>query len=186
MIKGMKISHIVAMDNGAGIGKGGKIPWELSGDLKRFRTLTKDHYVLVGRKTWESFPSELPGRKVILLTRDRSYKPKKPVVAIAHKLEDALDIARYAGEYNLFVIGGAEIYALTQHMMDELYLTRIYADRECDTFYPGSSSYMAMKKLASTGVLKEKGNKKNPLSYEYQKLGWRRSGAPKGLEAATS
>ena len=130
----MKIHMIVAVDQRNGIAKQGKIPWFLSQDLKLFRQRTMGHMLIVGRKTWESFESSLGGRKVIVLTTQLDYVSAKPVYAIAHSVEEALEIAE--GEKEIFVIGGEEIYKTFLPMTQRVYLTRINADAQCDQFFP--------------------------------------------------
>nr|AIA18962.1 Dihydrofolate reductase [uncultured bacterium] len=130
----MIISLIVAMDEKRGIGKAGKLPWRLSSDLKTFRELTMGHHVIVGRKTFESIGKLLPGRQMIVVSRDRGFKPEGCLVA--GSVQDALNIAQEHGETELFVIGGAEIYSQTLQAADRLYLTQVHAEVDADTFFP--------------------------------------------------
>jgi len=128
------ISLIVAMDEKRGIGKAGKLPWRLSSDLKNFRELTMGHHLIVGRKTFESIGKPLPGRQMIVVSRDRGFKPEGCLVA--GSVQDALNIAQEHGETELFVIGGAEIYSQTLQAADRLYLTQVHAEVDADTFFP--------------------------------------------------
>lgn len=130
----MIISLIVAMDEKRGIGKAGKLPWRLSSDLKTFRELTMGHHLIVGRKTFESIGKPLPGRQMIVVSRDRGFKPEGCLVA--GSVQDALNIAQEHGETELFVIGGAEIYSQTLQAADRLYLTQVHAEVDADTFFP--------------------------------------------------
>nr|AIA18132.1 Dihydrofolate reductase [uncultured bacterium] len=130
----MIISLIVAMDEKRGIGKAGKLPWRLSSDLKNFRELTMGHHLIVGRKTFESIGKPLPGRQMIVVSRDRGFKPEGCLVA--GSVQDALNIAQEHGETELFVIGGAEIYSQTLQAADRLYLTQVHAEVDADTFFP--------------------------------------------------
>ncbi len=130
----MIISLIVAMDEKRGIGKDGKLPWRLSSDLKRFRELTMGHHLIVGRKTFDSIAKALPGRKMIVVTRNRSFKANECMVA--GSVGDALARAGEAGEAEVFVIGGAEIYAQLLGAVDRVYLTQVQADVDADTFFP--------------------------------------------------
>jgi dihydrofolate reductase len=128
------ISLIVAMDEQSGIGKAGKLPWRLSSDLKRFRELTMEHHLIVGRKTFESIGKPLEGRQMIVVTRDEDFKPAGCIVA--HSIEAAFAVARERRESEVFVIGGAEIYAHTLGFADRIYLTEVHAKVSADTFFP--------------------------------------------------
>ncbi len=130
----MIVSLLVAMDERRGIGRAGRLPWRLSTDLKRFRELTMGHHIIVGRKTFESIGKPLPGRAMIIVTRDPVYHADGCVVA--HSIADALESARAEGETELFVCGGAEIYAQTVDVAERIYLTRVAADCDADTFFP--------------------------------------------------
>jgi dihydrofolate reductase len=128
------ISIIAAMDRNRGIGVDNKLPWRLSADLKRFRELTMDHHIIVGRKTFESIGSPLPGRRMIVVTRDVNYKAEG--CDVAHSVEDATMLAREKGESEVFICGGAEIYAQTIGVADRMYLTLVDAEVAADTFFP--------------------------------------------------
>ncbi|MCI0485368.1 MAG: dihydrofolate reductase [Blastocatellia bacterium] len=130
----MIVSLIVAMDCMRGIGKGNRLPWRLSSDLKRFRALTMGHHIIVGRKTFESIGRPLPGRQMIVVTRNRDFKPEGCM--IAHSLEDAITLARERGESEVFISGGARIYARSLKLADRLYLTLVHAEVGADTFFP--------------------------------------------------
>ena len=130
----MIISLIVAMDEKRGIGKEGKLPWRLSSDLKRFRELTMGHHLIVGRKTFESIGKPLPGRQMIVATRNPGFNPDGCYVATS--VQNALALAEARGETEVFVIGGAEIYSQTIDVADRLYLTRVHAEVDADTFFP--------------------------------------------------
>jgi dihydrofolate reductase len=128
------ISLIVAIDEKRGIGKEGKLPWRLSADLKRFRELTMGHHLVVGRKTFESIGKPLPGRHTIIVTRDADFKPEGCL--LSGSIQEALALARDRGETEVFVIGGAEIYAQTLEAADRVYLTQVHAEVDADTFFP--------------------------------------------------
>ena len=130
----MIISLIVAMDEKRGIGKDGKLPWRLSSDLKRFRGLTMGHHLIVGRKTFESIGKPLPGRQMIVITHNASFKADGCLVA--GSVQAALALAQERGETEVFVIGGAEIYAQTLDVADRVYLTQVHAEVDADTFFP--------------------------------------------------
>nr|AIA13890.1 Dihydrofolate reductase [uncultured bacterium] len=122
------------MDEKRGIGKDGGLPWRLSSDLKRFRELTMGHHIVVGRKTFESIGRPLPGREMIVVTRNESFAPEG--CFIARSVEDAIQFAKERGESELFICGGAEIYAQTLDRADRIYLTLVHADCGADTFFP--------------------------------------------------
>nr|AIA10940.1 Dihydrofolate reductase [uncultured bacterium] len=130
----MIISLLVAMDEKRGIGKAGGLPWRLSSDMKRFRELTMGHHIMVGRKTFESIGKPLPGRQMIIVTRSESIAVEG--CFIVRSVEAAIGLARERGESELFVCGGAEIYAQTLGLADRLYLTLVHADCAADTFFP--------------------------------------------------
>ena len=130
----MIISLIAAMDERNGIGRDGGMPWHLSDDLKNFRRLTMGHHLIMGRKTFESIGMHLSGRRSIVLSRDTDYAAEG--VILANSIEAALEIAREAGEEEVFVIGGAQIFALALPIAERFYLTRVHAEVEADTQFP--------------------------------------------------
>lgn len=130
----MIVSIIAAMDRKAGIGLDNKLPWRLSADLKGFRELTMGHHIIVGRRTFESIGRPLPGRRIIVVTRDRNYKAEE--CEVAHSVEDAVKLARERGESEVFICGGAQIYAESIGIADRMYLTLVDAEVEADTFFP--------------------------------------------------
>ena len=130
----MIVSIIAAMDRKRGIGVNNRLPWRLSADLKRFRELTMGHHIIVGRKTFESIGRPLPGRRMIVVTRDRNYKAEG--CDLAHSVEDAINLARERGESEAFICGGAEIYARSIDVADRMYLTSVDAEVAADTFFP--------------------------------------------------
>lgn len=130
----MIISIVAAMDRERGIGVDNRLPWRLSADLKKFRELTMGHHIIVGRKTFESIGRPLPGRRMIIVTRDRIFKAEG--CDVVHSVEDAIELARGRGESEVFICGGAEIYAQTIGVADRMYLTLVDAEVAADTFFP--------------------------------------------------
>jgi dihydrofolate reductase len=128
----MNVSLIVAMSPGRVVGRGGALPWHLPADLARFKRLTMGHHVIMGRRTFESLTRPLPGRKLIVVTRQTDYHASG--AAVAHDLDEALRLAE--GDDEPFVIGGAELYALALPRANRLYVTRVHADVEGDTHFP--------------------------------------------------
>ena len=130
----MIVSLIAAMDRRRGIGKDNQLPWRLPADLKRFRELTTGHHIITGRKTFESIGKPLPGRTTIIITRNQDYSAEGCFVV--HSLADALALAGSRGEQEVFVIGGAEIYAQALPQADRLYLTLVDVEVEANAFFP--------------------------------------------------
>lgn len=127
-----RIALIVAMDENRLIGREGDLPWRLPNDLAHFKRLTMGHPILMGRKTWESLGRPLPGRRNIVLTRDTAYVAEGGEVL--HSLDEALRAAQ--DSEMIFVIGGAEIYAMAMGQADRLYVTHVKAQLEGDTWFP--------------------------------------------------
>jgi dihydrofolate reductase len=128
------VSVIVAMDENRGIGFQNRLPWRLSSDLKRFKSLTLDHHVIMGRKTFESIGKLLPGRKMIVISRTHGYQA--PGCYVAHSLDEAINFAKNEGEEEAFMIGGAAIYKAVLPFTDRLYLTLVHASTTVDAFFP--------------------------------------------------
>lgn len=131
----MKVSLVAAVARGGVIGRDGDIPWHLPEDVARFKELTTGHAVVMGRKTWESIPERfrpLPGRRNVVVTRNPSWAAEG--AERTESVEEALRML--ASEREVFVIGGAEIYAAALPHADALELTEIDAAVEGDTFFP--------------------------------------------------
>lgn len=125
------ITLLVARARNGVIGRDGRLPWHISADLKRFKALTMGSAMLMGRKTFESLPGVLPGRRHIVLTRDPNWSADG--AQVAHSIAEALDLA---GEERLSVIGGAEIFAMFLPLADRIELTEVLEDVAGDTFLP--------------------------------------------------
>jgi dihydrofolate reductase len=130
----MIISIIAAVDENGGIGFKNQIPWHLPADLARFKVLTMGHFLLLGRKTYQSIGSALPGRQMIILTRNLEFEA--PDCITTESLNEALEMAETAGEDEVFIIGGAEIYLEALPLADRLYLTRVHSGFEVDVYFP--------------------------------------------------
>jgi dihydrofolate reductase len=131
----VRVSLVAAVARGGVIGRAGGIPWRLPEDLARFRELTMGHPVVMGRRTWESLPERfrpLPGRGNVVVTRNPAWSARG--ADRAGSIEEAL--AALESEPEVFVIGGAEIYAAALPHADELLLTEIDAEIEGDTTFP--------------------------------------------------
>lgn len=133
----MRLSIIVAMADEGVIGRDGDLPWRLPADLRFFKRVTMGHHLLMGRRTWESIGRPLPGRSIIVLTRERSGGAERFAgCQVAHDLPQAIEQARVAGDDEAFVAGGAEVYARALPLADRMYLTRVWASVEGDTRFP--------------------------------------------------
>ncbi len=127
------ISHIVACSENNVIGVNGELPWHLSEDLKRFKRLTSNHVIIMGRKTHESIGKPLPNRVNVIITRQLNYDAKGCLVAAS--LEDALKVSE-VNDDEIFIIGGGEIYKQSIDIVDTIYMTRVYGEIKGDAYYP--------------------------------------------------
>lgn len=123
-----RITIVVARAENGVIGRDGKLPWHLPADLKRFKALTMGSAMVMGRKTFESLPGLLPGRRHIVLTRDRNWKAAG--AEVVHDIDAALGLA---GDEPISVVGGADIFALFLPLADRIELTEIVGSVEGDT-----------------------------------------------------
>lgn len=134
----MIISLIAALAKNRVIGKNNDLPWRLPDDMKYFMETTQGHCVIMGRKNYDSLPKKfkpLTNRTNIVVTRQQNFKAEGCIVV--HSIEDALAIAReQKEEEEVFVMGGAEIYAQALPIAHRLYLTEIEVEIEGDTFFP--------------------------------------------------
>jgi dihydrofolate reductase len=133
----MPVSLIAALTTNRVIGKNNDLPWRLPDDMKYFMQTTKGHPVIMGRKNYESLPQKfkpLPHRLNIIVTRQKNYRAEN--CRVVHSLQQALDVAHKATTGEIFIIGGAEIYAQSLSKADRLYLTEIDAVLEGDTYFP--------------------------------------------------
>ena len=126
------IIMIAAVAENLALGKNNELVWHLPDDFKRFKQLTTNHYIIMGRKTFESFPKPLPNRTHVIITRQQDYTAEGCLVAA--NLADAL--AMIPKDENVFVIGGGEIYAMALPFTDVIELTKVHARFEADTFFP--------------------------------------------------
>lgn len=135
----VKLCLIVAQARNRVIGADGALPWRLKDDMAFFKSATMGAPIIMGRKTWESFPKRpLPGRENIVLTRDWDYDAAEARVysSFPAAMNAARAIAAREGKDEAFVIGGAEIYALALPFADRIYLTEVEAEIAGDTLFP--------------------------------------------------
>ena len=128
-----KLSIIVAAAENDAIGLGNKLIWHLSNDLKRFKALTNGHHIIMGRKTFESFPKPLPNRTHVVITRQVDYKAPEGVIVV-NSLNDAIDACRKDDQP--FIIGGGQIYKQAMPLVDKIELTRVHHNFDADTYFP--------------------------------------------------
>ena len=129
-----KLSAIVAIDRNGAIGRQGQLLCHLPADMRHFKETTMGHSIVMGRKTFESFPKgALPGRQNIVITRKRDYCPEG--VTVVHSIDEALAAATMPGE--VFVVGGAEIYNATFPVVTTIHLTVIEHEfKDADAYFP--------------------------------------------------
>jgi dihydrofolate reductase len=128
------LSLLVAADENNVIGKNNELPWHLPNDLKYFKNQTWGMPILMGRKTFDSIGKPLPGRKSIVITRNRDWK--YPGVEVVHSAPEAIEKAKAYGAKEIFVIGGAEIFASSYNMAQRIYLTRVHHQFDGDVYFP--------------------------------------------------
>lgn len=132
--KTSQLTIIVAAGENNAIGKDNDLIWHLSDDLKRFKSLTNGHHIIMGRKTFESFPKPLPNRTHIVITRQNEYRVPDGVIVV-NSLDDAIDAARK--DKQPFIIGGGEIYKQSMALANKIELTRVHHSfADADTFFP--------------------------------------------------
>lgn len=130
----MIISLVAAVSSNGVIGVNGGLPWRLPADLRFFKRLTTGHTIIMGRRTWDEIRRPLPERRNIVVTRNP--QAAFPGAERAPDLASALASARAAGDTEVFVIGGGEIYRQALPLADRMYLTEVHAGVEGDTWFP--------------------------------------------------
>ena len=123
---------VVARDIFGTIGKDNKLPWHCKEDLQRFKRITMGNTIVMGRKTFESLPKMLPGRKHVVLTRNEDFSHEG--VEVFHSIDDLL--VTYEGKEDLYIIGGAEIYRQFIDKFDVIEMTVIKGDYDGDAHFP--------------------------------------------------
>jgi len=130
----MTISLVVAASENNAIGKNNQLIWHLPNDLKFFKNTTWGFPVIMGRKSFESVNKPLPGRTNIVITTNPDWKAE--TVIVVNNLKDAIQKAAETNSKQIFIIGGGEIYKQSMDIADSIYITRVHADLEGDTFFP--------------------------------------------------
>ncbi len=125
---------LVAYDENRVIGKNNTLIWHLPADLKRFKALTTGHVIIMGRKTFESIGKPLPNRTSIVVSRQADLQIEG--VIVAHSVEEAILKAKSLTREDIFIVGGAEIYALSLPLAEEILVTQLHDIFEGDAFFP--------------------------------------------------
>ena len=161
----MLLSLVLAIDEKNALGKNNSLPWHLPADLKRFKNITMGHTIIMGRNTYESIGRTLPGRSHIVLSRNANYM-LPPYISTASSLSAALPIASAKNEEEAMVIGGAQVFAEAISRADKIYLTRIHATFDADTF-------LQVIKMDDWDITEEHSfaaDEKNPYPYTFLTL----------------
>jgi len=162
--KRMHITIIAAVSKNGVIGRDNRIPWNLADDLIWFQSVTMGHWLILGRKTFESLPDPLHGRRVITLSREPEYTQQG--CWTAESLPEALRIAEISGDTKVFIGGGEQIYRAALPIANRMCLTRVEANVDGDAFFPEFDE-------SNWGVVEKKkfrANKYNEYSYTIQIL----------------
>ncbi len=158
----MTVSLVVAAAENNAIGKNNQLLWHLPNDLKFFKNITWGMVVVMGRRTYESVNKPLPGRVNIVITRQADWKAEGTITAA--DIKDALKKAEATNCKEILVIGGGEIYKQAMPVADKIYITRVHATLEGDTFFPEINE--AEWKLTSNDDFEK--DEKHQYSYSFQ------------------
>ena len=159
------ISIIAAMAQNRTIGINNTLPWRIPEDFKHFKTLTMGHHMIMGRKTFDSIGKPLPGRTTVVVTHNRDLLI--PGCIVAHSLQEAIAVCVEDDE--IFVVGGAELYAQAMPLTNTLYITEIQQDVKGDTHFPkfGKNTWVE--------VARERCNQTEPQVLEYHFVTYQRN-----------
>ncbi len=138
------ISLVVAYDKNKAIGLNGKMPWDIPGELKRYRELTTGNVIIMGRKTYEAVGRPLPNRINIVIT---TTVDEIEGCLIARSLEEAITLA---GDRDIYISGGAKVYEASLPFVEKMYITEIDAEYEADTFFPDFDENLFIKETGET------------------------------------
>ena len=156
----MIVSIVVAVADNNVIGKDNKLIWNLPADLRMFKNLTMGHSIVMGRKTFESIGKPLPGRKSVVITRQKGFEIEG--CKVVNSLEDAL--AEVKNEEEVFIIGGAQIFELAMDIADKIFITKIRHTFDGDTFFPEIREDQWMPTVSESFTPDEK----NAYSYSFE------------------
>jgi len=160
----MIVSIIVAKADNQVIGMNNQLPWHIPNDLQHFLRNTLGHYVIMGRKTFESLPKPLLGRSLIIITHKLSYDALGSLTA--PNLTKALSLAKKAGEKEVFIAGGSTVYEEALPLADQVYLTAIRATVAGDTFFPA----LARDEWHEVNRVSHKSDHQHAYAYDFIKL----------------
>ncbi|MEY4274784.1 MAG: Dihydrofolate reductase [Bacteroidota bacterium] len=152
---------LVAFDENRVIGKNNTLIWHLPADLKRFKALTTGHVIIMGRKTFESIGKPLPNRTTIVISRQADLQIEGAI--ITHSVEEAILKAKSLTREDIFIVGGAEIYALSLPLADQILVTQLHDIFDGDAFFPEISLDTWIVSERERGVTDEK----NAYQYSY-------------------
>jgi dihydrofolate reductase len=130
------ITLIAAVGENNELGRDNQLVWHLPDDFKRFKSITTGYHIIMGRKTFESFPKPLPNRTHVIITRKKDYNPEGCIVV--NSIQDA--ISKCPQDEDVYVIGGGEIYKQSIEFADKLEITRVHHSFEADTYFPKINS----------------------------------------------
>jgi dihydrofolate reductase len=131
----LRIAVIAAIGRNRELGKDGKLPWHIKEDLKRFREITMGNVIVMGRKTYESLPGKLDGRTIIVLTTQTDYNPKDDDVLVFHSVGEIIMYCYLHKVETMYCAGGGEVYKHFLPLADQLYLTKVDASYDADTYF---------------------------------------------------
>jgi len=126
------LTMIAAAAENNALGKDNDLVWHLPDDFKRFKRLTSGHHIIMGRKTFESFPKLLPERTHVIITRQKDYNPEGTIVV--NSMEEAIRVSKL--DEQAFIIGGGEIYKMGMEHAEKIELTRVHGEFDADTYFP--------------------------------------------------
>ncbi len=152
---------LVAFDENRVIGKNNTLIWHLPADLKRFKTLTTGHVIIMGRKTFESIGKPLPNRTSIVISRQADLQIDGAI--IAHSVEEAILKAKSITREDIYIVGGAEIYALSLPLADQILVTQLHDIFEGDAYFPEIPTETFEVTEKERGITDEK----NAYQYSY-------------------
>ncbi|GAB4287883.1 MAG: dihydrofolate reductase [Methylophaga sp.] len=155
----MNLSIIVAMDENGLIGKDNDLPWRLSADLQHFRKVTMHKPIIMGRRTHESIGRPLPGRQNIVISQQQDYQAEG--CDVVHSFDEALALCTEQEE--VMIMGGASLYQQILPKADKLYLTRVHASLEGDTWFPDWS----LEDWALVSCEDHQADEKNEYDYSF-------------------
>ena len=166
----MKISIIVSMDQNQVIGKGQRLLWHIREDLIRLKNLTKDHVVILGRKTYDSMVfyynksgRPMPGKLYIIVTHNKNYQSQRKNTQVVNSVDEAVKFAKEKSKKEIFIIGGQSIFEQTMTMVNKIYLTIIDSKFDGDLYFP---DYADFKKIIYQSDWMESNN----LKYKFLEL----------------